>query len=55
MHIPCYRLPEATRAIAEAFPGHVDERPIRLRDYRRSVKACKLHDFETGTWSGYPA
>ena len=55
MHIPCYRLPEAARAIAEAFPDHVDERPIRLRDFRRSVKACKLHDFETGTWSGYPA
>ena len=55
MQIPCYRLPEAARAIAAAFPDEVDERPIRVRDYLRSVRACKLHDFETGTWSRYPA
>jgi omega-6 fatty acid desaturase (delta-12 desaturase) len=54
MQIPCYRLPEAARAIAEAYPDEVDERPIRLRDYLRSVRACKLHDFETGTWHTYP-
>jgi omega-6 fatty acid desaturase (delta-12 desaturase) len=55
MRIPCYRLPEAARAIAEAFPDDVDERPIRVRDYLRSVRECKLHDFETGTWSRYPS
>lgn len=55
MRIPCYRLPEAARAIAEAFPDQVDERPIRVRDYLASTKACKLHDFETGTWHPYPA
>jgi omega-6 fatty acid desaturase (delta-12 desaturase) len=53
MKIPCYRLPEAARAIAEAYPVVVDERPIRVRDYLRSTKACKLHDFETGTWLPY--
>jgi len=53
MKVPCYRLPEAARAIAEAFPDDVDERPIRLGDYFRSTKACKLHDFETGTWTTY--
>lgn len=54
MRIPCYRLPEAARAIAKAFPDYVDERPIRLSDYLRSVKSCKLHDFETGVWHTYP-
>lgn len=54
MQIPCYRLPEAARAIAAAFPDAVDERAIRIRDYLRSVRCCKLHDFETGTWSRYP-
>jgi omega-6 fatty acid desaturase (delta-12 desaturase) len=54
MRIPCYRLPEAARAIAAAFPDEVDERPIRVRDYLRSVRSCKLHDFETGTWQRYP-
>ena len=54
MQIPCYRLPEAARAIAAAFPEEVDERPLSGRDYLRAVRACKLHDFETGTWHGYP-
>lgn len=55
MRIPCYRLPLAARAIAEAFPDDVEERPIRLRQYLRSVRACKLHDFETGRWLPYPS
>ena len=54
MRIPCYRLPDAARAIQAAYPGAVIERPIRARDYLRSVRACKLHDFETGTWHRYP-
>ena len=54
MQIPCYRLPEAARAIASAFPDEVDERPIRLGDYLRSVRQCKLHDFQTGEWLTYP-
>ncbi len=54
MRIPCYRLPDAARAIAAEFPDDVVERPIRLRDYLRSVRTCKLHDFDTGTWHGYP-
>jgi hypothetical protein len=54
MQIPCYRLPEAAHAIADAFPDEVVERPISVRDYLRSTKACKLHDFTTGTWHTYP-
>jgi omega-6 fatty acid desaturase (delta-12 desaturase) len=54
MAIPCYRLPEAARAIAEAYPDDVDERPIRVRDYLASTKVCKLYDFDAGTWVPYP-
>jgi omega-6 fatty acid desaturase (delta-12 desaturase) len=54
MAIPCYRLPEAARAIAEAYPDDVVEQPISLRTYVRNTRACKLHDFETGEWSHYP-
>jgi omega-6 fatty acid desaturase (delta-12 desaturase) len=55
MKIPCYRLPEAARAIAAAYPAQVVEGPISVRRYLRAVRACKLHDFDTGVWSGYPA
>lgn len=54
MRIPCYRLGEAARAIAEAFPGDVDERPLKMRDYFRSVRHCKLYDFDDGRWVAYP-
>lgn len=54
MRVPCYHLPEAARAIAAAFPDDVVQRSISVRDYLRSTKACKLHDFETGVWARYP-
>lgn len=55
MRIPCYKLPDAARAIKAARPEDVEERKIRLKDYLRSTKNCKLHDFETGVWSTYPS
>jgi acyl-lipid omega-6 desaturase (Delta-12 desaturase) len=55
MRIPCYRLPEASRAIAAAFADAVDERRISVGNYLRSVRECKLHDFESGVWSRYPS
>lgn len=55
MRIPCYRLPEAARAIQQAYPDDVDERKISVRDYLRATRECKLHDFETGVWSRYPS
>lgn len=55
MRIPCYKLPEAARAIQQAYPDEVVERPISLRDYLRATRECKIHDFETGVWSRYPA
>jgi omega-6 fatty acid desaturase (delta-12 desaturase) len=54
MRIPCYRLADAARAIAAAFPDYVDERPLRLRDYLQSVRECKLYDFDEGRWLTYP-
>jgi acyl-lipid omega-6 desaturase (Delta-12 desaturase) len=55
MAIPCYRLGEAADAIEEAFPEAVGRRPIRIRDYWRATRQCKLHDFATGQWSRYPS
>ena len=52
MRIPCYRLKDAALAIASAFPDDVDQRSIRLRDFRRSTRECKLYDFERGCWVG---
>ena len=55
MRIPCYHLPKAARAIAAAFPDDVVERPISVRSYAKATRACKLHDFEAGTWMTYEA
>ncbi|MEO1063224.1 MAG: fatty acid desaturase [Actinomycetota bacterium] len=55
MRIPCYRLTEAAKAIIEAFPDDVTERPLSARDYVRSTRTCKLHDFTTGEWLPYSA
>lgn len=54
MRIPCYHLPEAAEAIADAFPSDVREERLSFRRYLRAVKACKLHDFDTGRWLPYP-
>ena len=51
--IPFYRLPEATRAISEAFAEVVAEKRFSLRDYLRITRRCKLFDFEQGVWLRY--
>jgi omega-6 fatty acid desaturase (delta-12 desaturase) len=53
VRIPCYRLVRATAAIKQAFPGIVLERRLRLRDYLRTTRRCKLFDFDTGIWHTY--
>ncbi len=55
MRIPCYRLPDAARAIQAAYPDDVIDRPIRWSDYRRATRVCKLYDFDAGTWLPYPS
>jgi omega-6 fatty acid desaturase (delta-12 desaturase) len=54
MRIPCYRLADAARAIAAAFPDYVDQRRLRMRDFLSSVRECKLYDFDEGFWLRYP-
>jgi omega-6 fatty acid desaturase (delta-12 desaturase) len=53
MRIPMYRLEEAATAIEEAFPGTVIDKKLRLRDYFSQTRACKLYDFDEGTWLTY--
>ena len=55
MRIPCYRLPEAARAIAAAYPDDVHEKRLYQNGFWRSTKVCKLYDFEAGAWVPYPA
>jgi omega-6 fatty acid desaturase (delta-12 desaturase) len=55
MRIPCYRLEEAAQAIEEHFPDDVEEKRLSLSNYLASVRACKLHDFQAGTWLPYPS
>jgi omega-6 fatty acid desaturase (delta-12 desaturase) len=54
VRIPCYELRRAADAIIASFP-EVDHRRFRLRDYRSSVKACKLYDFDAQRWLRYDA
>ena len=54
MAIPCYRLPEAARAIQQAWPDVVHEEKIKVSTYVASTKVCKLYDFEEGHWVPYP-
>jgi omega-6 fatty acid desaturase (delta-12 desaturase) len=54
MRIPCYHLSRAAAAIVAAFP-EVDDRRLRLRNYRANTRACKLYDFEAQRWLGYAA
>jgi len=53
VRIPCYHLTRAADAIKEAFPTMVAERKLRLVDYIRTTRACKLFDFDTGRWYSY--
>lgn len=53
--IPFHQLPAAATAIMTAFPGTVRETRWSPGDYRRAVRACKLYDFEAGTWLPYAA
>lgn len=54
MRIPFYRLPSAMRSIESRFPGVAITKKLRLRDYLSTTSDCKLYNFETGDWSGYP-
>lgn len=55
VRIPFHQLPAATDAIEAAFPDTVRRSRMSLRAYFRAAKACKLYDFEQGTWLPYSA
>ena len=51
--IPFHRLPKAAAAIEQAYPETVRHSRLSLREYLRATKACKLYDFDRGTWLTY--
>lgn len=53
--IPWYRLPAAAAALEAAFPGAIVDKPLRLRDWVRATRTCKLYDFNGGAWLPYSA
>lgn len=53
--IPFHQLPAAAAAIAEAYPDTVRSSRMSLREYLRATRACKLYDFDAGTWVPYAA
>jgi acyl-lipid omega-6 desaturase (Delta-12 desaturase) len=53
VRIPWYRLPDAARALHAAVPGTIVDRRLRVVDYLRATRRCKLYDFERGLWLTY--
>jgi acyl-lipid omega-6 desaturase (Delta-12 desaturase) len=51
--IPLYRLKAAQSALARLLPD-IPVVELSLRTYWRSVRACKLFDFEGRRWVGFP-
>ena len=52
VRIPCYELPRAAAAIIKAFPD-VDHRPMRLAEFAKTTRICKLYDFDRQIWLSY--
>lgn len=53
--IPFHQLQRAAAAIATSFPNTVRDTRASIREYIRTTRACKLYDFEAGTWLRYAA
>ena len=51
--IPFYNLPAAAAAIKQNYQSLVHDQPLKLRDYLRATKRCKLYDFENEAWFNY--
>jgi hypothetical protein len=49
------KLPKAAAQIADAFPDTVRTGRLSIREYLRATRACKLYDFEAGSWVTYAA
>jgi omega-6 fatty acid desaturase (delta-12 desaturase) len=55
VRIPFHQLPAAAEAIRTAYPDTVRAGELSLRSYVKAAKACKLYDFDAGTWLPYSA
>jgi omega-6 fatty acid desaturase (delta-12 desaturase) len=55
VRIPFHKLPQAAKAISDAFPDTVRTLRFSVRGYLHSTKSCKLYDFEAGQWLPYRA
>ena len=53
MRIPFYGLPAAAEALKARFGDRIQDRKLRLSDYLRTVRRCKLYDFERKRWTPY--
>lgn len=53
MRIPFYRLEEAAEHLKAHYPDTVKDVPLRLSDYVRFTRCCKLYDFEAEVWMNY--
>jgi len=51
--IPFYNLEKAAQCLHDKYPGVVRDVPLRLRDYLRITRLCKLYDFESEIWLDY--
>jgi omega-6 fatty acid desaturase (delta-12 desaturase) len=55
VRIPFHQLPAAAEAIAAAYPDTIRRSRLSVRAFLRATRACKLYDFESGTWLPYSA
>jgi omega-6 fatty acid desaturase (delta-12 desaturase) len=53
MRIPMYNLELASDAIKAAYPETVHDETLRFRDFMANTRACRLYDFDEGTWMTY--
>ena len=53
--IPFYNLEKDAKHLHGQYPGVVRDVPLRVRDYFRTTRLCKLYDFEMEKWLDYKA
>lgn len=51
--IPFYNLNKAAAHIRQNYPGVVKDTVLRLGDYIRATRRCKLYDFDHEVWMDY--
>lgn len=51
--IPFYNLEKAAEHLQGLYPDVVRDARLRLRDYLRTTRLCKLYDFESEIWLDY--